>query len=394
MVIKAQHFTPEVMLGASRRGSARPDSDGSRILFTNASYSFEKHEWTREVRIYSACNGESTLVTNHKGASEPQWLGGDAVILLAPASEDKLKGGTEVLVGSPNGFNGEEYSAGLIDGAASNLKVKCLKNGTYLFAVSVAATPDGSMYNSEKEATRNNTGRVYNSLYVRHWDTWITSNRNAIWYGALEKKDGYYRLSKLTNALKGTGLECPIPPFGGSDDFDISENGIVFVAKDPTLNPATNTRSNVYLMAQQDFDGTRSLPAPYEVHINGYDGASSSPTFSKDGMKVAFLQMTKNGYESDRNEIFTLPDIWRPAWTNHLVGFPELKQMWDVSPSSIQWGIHEKMLFVQAEQDGKNCLWTLSSDYLHQGSVPTKIFSKDSVGGMHSIEPSHSSKDR
>lgn len=385
MVAKAQKFTPEVLLSATRRGSPVPNSDGSLLLSASRSWSFKEHKWIKqEIRMLDASSGDSTFVTDLEGASEPQWLGDDHVLVLAPADKEKDPGRTKVLIGSKSNWDHDHYTAGIINGSASNLRIKRRHNGSWLFAITAQAKPDGSMYNSEKEQRRTNSGKVYKSQFVRHWDTWMTPNRSAIWYGALKKdSDSHkYGLSDLINALKDTGLESPIPTFGGLDHFDISDNGLVFVAKDPKLNPATNTKCNVYLMTHADFDGTKTLPSPHEVHINGYDGAATSPVFSPDGTKVAFLQMTKNGYESDRNEIFTIPDIRRPAYVNHLVGFPELKQMWDVSPSTVAWTHDGKGLYVQAEHHGTNCLWTLSADYLHLGAVPTKVFGKGSVSGM------------
>lgn len=384
MVTRAQKFTPEVLLSATRRSSAIPNSDGSQFLTTSRSWSFKEHKWIKqEVRVLDASSGDSSLVTDLEGASEPQWLGDNHVLVLAPADKEKHPGGTSVYVGSLSKWDEDHYNAGTIDGSASNLRIKRRHNGSYLFAISAEAKPDGSMYNAEKEKKRTNSGKVYNKQFVRHWDTWMTPNRSAIWYGQLKKdsESHKYELSELINALKETGLESPIPTFGGTDHFDVSENGIVFVAKDPELNPAINTKCNVYLMTHADFDGTKTLPKPYLVHINGYDGAATSPVFSADGMQVAFLQMTQNGYESDRNEIFTIPDIRRPSYVNHLVGFPELKQMWDVSPSSVVWSHDGKGLYVQAEHHGTNCLWTLSADYLHLGAIPTKVFGKGSVSG-------------
>ena len=136
-----------------------------------------------------------------------------------------------------------------IDGRVSNLKVKKLSNGTFGLACSALATPEGKLVNPETEKKPHSSARVYTSLFVRHWDKWLGENRDAIWYGALEKRDGKHSLSSLTNALAGTKLSSPVGPFGGTGDFDISDSGLVFVSKDPALNPAMYTKSNLYVCA-------------------------------------------------------------------------------------------------------------------------------------------------
>ena len=94
------------------------------------------------------------------------------------------------------------------------------------------AKPDGTLYNPETAPKTLTTGRVYTSLFVRHWDVYESSNKNALWYGGLHSdSDGKFKLSPLVNALSGTGLESPISPEGGKEHFDIGAHGIIFVAK-------------------------------------------------------------------------------------------------------------------------------------------------------------------
>jgi len=86
----------------------------------------------------------------------------------------------------------------------------------------------------------------------------VTENRNTIWLGKLQQKklekSHVFELGHpLTNALKGTKLESPIEPFGGKDHFEISKYGLVFTSKDPDLNPATHTKTNIYVSASDSF---------------------------------------------------------------------------------------------------------------------------------------------
>jgi len=115
------------------------------------------------------------------------------------------------------------------------------------------STPSGDLYNSETAEKPRSTGRVYTELFVRQWDSYVTENKSSIWYSTLKlKKSGSTNavtIAPLRNALSGHSVrfESPVPPFGGAGDFDISKNGIVFVAKDPKLNQANYTKTDLYL---------------------------------------------------------------------------------------------------------------------------------------------------
>ena len=41
------------------------------------------------------------------------------------------------------------------------------------------------------------------------------------------------------------GQYSPVEPFGGLDDFDVSETHIVYTTKDPKLSEAWHTKQNV-----------------------------------------------------------------------------------------------------------------------------------------------------
>ncbi|KAF2146444.1 uncharacterized protein K452DRAFT_282615 [Aplosporella prunicola CBS 121167] len=354
MTIRAAKFTPEVLLSAPRRSSGVPNpADGSHVLYTVSTYSFAEHKSSAEVRALDAKSGESTVLTDKEGAAEPTWLGDEGdVLLLVPGKN----GTTDVVVGKWDDFE-NSYTAGTIDGSASSVKVAPLGDGKFAFAVVATAQPDGSIYNSEKAPKKQTTGRLYQAIFVRHWDTWITKNRNAIFYGTLAKgDDDKYSLSPLTNALKGTPLESPVPPFGGTDNYDISSTGIAFVAKDPELNPAIYTKINVYIVPLSTFTET-TPPAPVLVQTHGFEGQSTSPVFSPDGKQLAFLRMKSVQYESDKLQLFVVPDVHNAAWVINAFGSPDGKGIWDRSPSAVAWSADAKTLYLVAENIGRVALY-------------------------------------
>ncbi|KAI9834778.1 MAG: hypothetical protein M1819_002864 [Sarea resinae] len=379
MTIRATRFTPEVLLSAPRRSSGVPNADGSHALYTLSTYSFESHSKTSEIKILNIKSGRSSLIADDEKASEPNWLGEGNEIAWLQSEED----GTTKLIACDldnkekraDGRVRSTYTAGTFSGPVSNLKIKQLNADTLALAVAGQAAPDGSLYNPENAPKTQSTGRVYDSVFVRHWDTYVTQNRNSIFYSTLKRSTpssaaskGRYNLSYVANLLQATGLESPIPPFGGADHFDISPTGVIFVAKDPHVNPALNTKANLYFVPLKTFR-EYSAPYPTKFELPDLNGACTSPTFSPDGTQAAYLQMRENGYESDRNHVIIVRGIGQASATMEA----STSWDWDHSPGSVSWSQNGQLLYLVAEEKGLGRLFSVSSQSEFGKEAPTLL---------------------
>ncbi|KAL8774697.1 MAG: hypothetical protein Q9209_000636 [Squamulea sp. 1 TL-2023] len=357
MTFRAPRFTPEVMLSAPRRSPAIPNSHGKLAVYTVSTYSFGSRQKTSEIKVIDITSGLSTLITNERTASDPSWLGDTNELLWLKEGE---KGATVLVVGSVEKV-GQTYDAGIIPGSISNVKVKELGTGQIAIAFSGKSWPNGTLYNAEQEPKKLTTARLYDSTMVRHWDEYVTPQKNAIWYGKFERSNGRWSLGPVTNALKDTRLESPIPTFGGKDNFDLSSTGLLFVSKDPSLNPAFNTKCNLYFVPINDFSETPTAK-PRLLELEALQGAATSPAFSPDGKSATFLQMGQNGYESDRNHVVLVPDIaGSPAETElsakaQVLKIQKDKTEWDRSPSSVAFSPDGSMLLLVVEDKGDDVL--------------------------------------
>jgi dipeptidyl aminopeptidase/acylaminoacyl peptidase len=280
---------------------------------------------------------------------------------------------------------GRPYEAGSIKAPVSNVLVKKLSNGTVAFACSALTTPDGRLFNPETEKKPLSSAKVYTTLFVRHWDTWNTENNNSIFYGVFDYKDGKYSLrgNALTNALAGTNLSSPVPPFGGTGDFDISESGLVFVAKDPELDPALYTKTDLYFIPLKTFAESKP-PSPQIVKTPGLEGYSNGPVFSRCGKKVAFTRMKSKQYESDKPRLLLVPDISNPDKTEEFYATSDGVGGWDIRPDSILWSADDSTLYVTAESYGRTVLFELPSTPSKATSLPTTVKTPDgSVASFH-----------
>jgi dipeptidyl aminopeptidase/acylaminoacyl peptidase len=283
-----------------------------------------------------------------------------------------------------------DYEAGSIKAPISNVKVKKLSDGTIAFACSALASPDGQLCNPETQEKPHSSAKVYTSLFVRHWDAWNTENRDSIFYGLLEPKDGKYSLreNKLINALAGTKLSSPVPPFGGTGDFDIGPSGLVFVAKDPELDPAIYTKTDLYYIPLETFTEWKA-PYPQVVKTPGLAGYSNSPVFSRCGKKVAFTRMRSSQYESDKPRLLLVPDITKPDNTEEFYATRNGIGGWDTRPESILWSHDDSKLYVTAESHARTLIFKLPSTPSAATSEPTPIKTPDgSVAAFHLLSSS------
>ncbi|KAK1755116.1 Alpha/Beta hydrolase protein [Echria macrotheca] len=370
MTLKATKFTPEVLLTAPRRSPGSPSPDGRKALYMVSTYSFETHKKTAQIRVLDIASGQSTVLVEDLNASEPTWLSDDEFLYLKSCD----KGATALVVDSVSKPVAALHEVATINSGISNIKVAKLKDGRFALACSGLATPDGRPANPETEKKPYSSAKIYTSLFVRHWDTWLTENRNVIWYGALEKRDAKYSLvgNSLFNALGGTELSSPVAPFGGSGDFDISSSGLVFVAKDPTINPACYTKTDLYYVPLKTFTET-DPPAPKVVETPGLEGYSQSPVFSHDGRRVAFTRMRSKQYESDKPRLLLLPDVDDLGNVYEFWQTDDGEGGWDTRPEAIVWSADDSTLFLTAEANGRTLVWKTHSDPAKAKDTPEVV---------------------
>ncbi|ELY2018737.1 S9 family peptidase, partial [Flavobacterium psychrophilum] len=133
--------------------------------------------------------------------------------------------------------------------------------------------------------------QIYNGLDYRHWDTWNEGKFNHVFYK--ENKDK----SVGIDILKGEGFDSPQKPFGGDEDYIWSPDSksILYVCKkEAGTKYAISTNTNIY---QYNLETQKTINRT-EDNL-GYD---TNPAFSSEG-NLAYLQMKRDGYEADKNDI-------------------------------------------------------------------------------------------
>ncbi|KAI9687317.1 MAG: hypothetical protein M1822_002360 [Bathelium mastoideum] len=400
MAIKANKFTPKALLSAPRRSIGIPNPEGSQLLYINNVYNFEDHERVQEIRVFDVRTSESKVVARHTELSDPQWLDNETIFMLEHITTDKANGiqlgETGILVGPVENFFENHYVAGIVPGPASSFKIKQAPDGSYAVAFVAKANPNDELTNPETLPHPHSSARIYDRLWVRHWDAWRTPRRSCIWYSSLRRDPSDLTtagtpklvLGRIVNALAGTVLESPIQPFGGVDHFDIHPtSGILFVAKDPVMNQALHTKCNVYFSPLSSF-AESPQPEPVALTLpHGVEGSVTSPVWAPCGTKAAFLAMRQDGYEADRNRVLVVPDVRETRAVVHwvsdeekskkveLVDEPNVdggrrrRQFWDRSPSTVVWSADGGTLFLSVEDEGRIRLFAVGAEVDKPGEV-------------------------
>ncbi|KAJ1828352.1 dipeptidylpeptidase, partial [Coemansia sp. RSA 2599] len=229
--------------------------------------------------------------------------------------------------------------------AISNVAYRA-NEGILSFMASVY--PNASLSESARskrgEQSRFDSALVYDNLWARHWDEWTTLEKPNVFAMKLNHtEDGLWRLGNEIN-LSSKLPQCPdLRVRWCIDDYTISPAGdqVAFVSRPPTSNMTWSTRVDVFLVSTTG----QSRPRLLTPRINGM---ASSPVFSSDGKRLAWLQMETPGYESDINRIYV-----------HSIAAREtiaIAYDWDLSPHSLTWSSDDKYLYAITSVKGRNLL--------------------------------------
>jgi dipeptidyl aminopeptidase/acylaminoacyl peptidase len=189
----------------------------------------------------------------------------------------------------------------------------------------------------------------YDGLDYRHWDTWNDGSYNHVFYRDI--KTGSVEI----DIMAGESFNCPQKPFGGNEDFIWSPEGssIVYVSKKLKGTQAANSTNTDIYVYHLDSKKTENLTP----NNPGYD---THPLYSSKG-DLAWLQMRRDGYEADKNDIM----IKTARVTMNVTGF------WDGSVSSFTWSEDGNSIFLIAPVSGTLQLHRIENP--GKSSIPAKV---------------------
>ncbi|MDQ7007218.1 MAG: S9 family peptidase [Acidobacteriota bacterium] len=350
---EASHpFSVHDMLAMERISDPRPSPDGSRVVFTLRSTDLEANRGRTDLYLVGIDGQGLKRLTTHPGGD---WGGrwapdGETIYFLSTRS-----GSSQVWKIAAGGGEAQQVTDLPLD--LGNLLIS--PDGRFLaFSADVFIDCKDMQCTADRLAEREKrkaSGRVYERLFIRHWDTWKDGRRSHLF--VLPVAGG-----EPVDVSRGLDADVPTKPWGGTEEiaFTPDGKGVVFTARDVGREEAWSVDFDLYLAP---LDGSQA-PVCLTDDNEAWD---TQPVFSPDGRTLAWLAMARPGFEADRFRVKLR--TWPEGKTRTLT------EGWDRSPGSILFGPGGKTIYAVATHLGQRSIFSIDvadgkvSELHHEGTV-------------------------
>jgi dipeptidyl aminopeptidase/acylaminoacyl peptidase len=332
---KTHPLTIHDMLAMDRISDSRVSPDGQMIAFNVRQTDLEANRGRTDIWLVGTDGKGLRRLTSHPAADfNGRWSAcGKWVFFLSTRS-----GSSQVWRIKVDGGEAEQVTRLPLD--VGGLAVG---KGTLAITMEVfpGMTPEATAAKLDAIAKGKVTGRLYERLFVRHWDTWADGRRSHLFvvpaHGG-EAKD----------LMPAMDADTPSKPFGGPEEiaFTPDGKGLVFTAKDVGREEAWSTDFDLYYVPADGSAAPRCLTEKNQAW-------DTTPVFSPDGKTLAYLAMSRPRYEADRFRIV-------------LRGWPDgearvLTEAWDRSVASFCWTLDGTKLLASAPDTGQTSLFAVDA---------------------------------
>ncbi len=334
----------------------RPSPDGKRVAFVQRTTDLEANRGRTDIWVVNVDgSGLRQLTSSPEGESNPRWSADGATLFFL----------------SGRGGSDQVWSLSFAGGEAQPVTKLPLDVGAFEVSpdgsrllVSMEVFPDCAdlKCTTDRLAAREKekaTGRIYDELLFRHWDSWEDGRRSHLF--VLPVAAG----GTAVDLMKGMKADAPSKPFGGPEEFAWTPDGkaVVFSARDVGREEAWSTNFDLFLAPADGASAPRSLTAANKAWDTG-------PVFSPDGKTLVYRAMTRPGYEADRYRIMVR------AWPDGAER--EIAKDWDRSADHLAFSADGRTLYATSDDLGNH---TLTAIDLATGK--TQVV----VGDGHVVEP-------
>ncbi|KAA1469919.1 alpha/beta-hydrolase [Dentipellis sp. KUC8613] len=344
-------FSPRDLIELARPGTGAANPTGDLVLVPVSKYSFDTKKNTKSIFIAPLESSIEPLEIPLTSGGEAFWLDAQTVgHVVTNEGEKKASLYAISLQITPEKLTAPE-SPVLVGtfptSSVTNFRYSA-KPGVLVFSDNVY--DDGNLTSvpkhDEEWENRGNSAFVYDDAYERHWDTYVGPKKASL-FGVkvfADAKKKWHLEGDFTNLLTDSRHHAPVEPFGGTDDLDVSDRHVVYTTKDPELPEAWHTKQNVYIVALDGSEKPREL-------TSGQQGATHAPVFSPAGDKVAWLELDKDGYESDRSQVVIYDLVKDVRFT--------VTQYWDRSPDALAFSTDSDFIYLTAGDHARNKVFVL-----------------------------------
>ncbi|MHC4557355.1 MAG: dipeptidyl-peptidase 5 [Planctomycetota bacterium] len=340
-------FSIHDMLAMDRLSEPQASPDGRWIVFVLRETDLEANKGRTDLWLLNADGTTPRRLTSHlEGDFNPRWAPDSKSVWFISARS----GSSQVWRIRIDGGEAQQISDEPLD--VGNLVVS--PDGKYI-AFTMEVFPDCNMAAETKERLHKieqnkASGRIYERIFVRHWDTWKDGRRSHLFVMPTEG-------GEAVDVMQGMDADTPSKPFGGPEEITFTPDGknIVFSARDVGPEEPWSTDFDLY---RAPIDGSE----PPKCLTEKNKAWDTHPVFSPDGKTLAYLAMDRAGYESDRFRIVL------HRWPNGLERI--LTENWDRSLSSFCFSADGKTIYTTAANTGQKSLFAIN---VKTGAVRTIV---------------------
>jgi dipeptidyl aminopeptidase/acylaminoacyl peptidase len=335
-VFSQQKLSPELLWQMGRVSDGHISPDGNTILYQVRSADLKENKSSNIIYVMPSKGINSAKGINAKALNEagdkvysPSWRPDGKKIDFISAKSGEM----QLWEMNPDGTDKKQVSS--IKGGISNVKYSPdMKHILYTADVQVDDIHPSNLYHDLDKTS----GRVFDALNFRHWDTWSDGTYSHIFYadynsGALS--------GEPTDIMKGERFDSPLKPNGGDEQFNWSPDGkaIAYTSKKQTgTEYAMSTNSDIYLYELASGKTDDLTP--------GNKGYDQDPAFCPDGSKLAYHSMKTAGYESDRNRLMVYDFKTRQS--------TDLTERLDQATEAFVWEKDGKSIYFISPYQGAN----------------------------------------
>lgn len=303
------------------------------------------------------------LTENPANDSSPRWAPDSRTIYFLSTRS----GSSQVWRLSLDGGESAQVTSYPLD--VGSLKVS--PSGDHL-AISMEILPNCDELSCTKNALDEHekskaTGRIFDRLFIRHWDTWSNGTRSHL-FTARILGDG--KADTPVDVSRGLDGDVPSKPFGGDEDYVFSPDGrtLVFSLRVAGRSEPWSTNFDLFEVPVNGTAPPRDLTASNPAW-------DAQPIFLKNG-DLVWLAQDRPGFEADRYHIMI-----RSARNGNV---RPLTSAWDRSVSKLGATPNGRRVLATADDVGQAALFSIDPS----SGTPTKLVSTGEVEDFVATETS------
>ena len=340
-------FSVHDMLAMDRISGPEVSRDGRWIVFVLSTTDLEANRRRTDLWLVGVDGAGLKRLTTHDASDfNPRWSAdGKSLFFLSTRSGSSQVWRLPIGGGEPIQVTEQSLDVGNLvlspDGAKMAFTMEVFPD---------CSDVECSVKRLEDREKSKASGRLYDNIFVRHWDTWKDGRRSHLFVMPIEE-------GEAVDVTAGMDADIPSKPFGGPEEitFTPDSRSLVFAARDVGHEEPWSVDFDLYVVPADGSSKPRCLTEANEAW-------DTHPVFSPDGKTLAYMAMSRPRFEADRFRIVL------KQWPD---GEPKvLTEAWDRSAGSILWSADGRAIYTTAANVGQTSLFAIDTT---SGDVRTLV---------------------